>query len=262
MHMNGSSHQVMHSRFSVLVSGLFLLGLLEAKACVVAKLVACLALNFFSWALEPFKMSGISTLATPIFVLWANLGSKLFLYWFGGLCSTFLCCTCFSLTEDFFFLCLPFDNSVHWWCIRLIWAAWGSPATYFMCLAVALELSIFLASWHTLLAGNLPRFTLPSFIVLETNFSSFSNNQKISLCSILADSGGYLARLICAWSTLYHSSMLLVPCLKLVNKSKWALTSFAWGLQNSSKHSQIVSKLRSALDRLQDTCWPIPNSPL
>ena len=90
----------------------------------------------------------------------------------------------------------------------------------------------------------------------------FEKKQKISLCNILPVSGGYLARLICVWTALYHSSMLLVLCLKLVNKSKWALTSFTWGLQNSSKHSQIVSKLRSSLGRLQDTYWSIPKSPL
>ena len=172
--------------------------------------------------------------------LWANLGSKLFLYWLGGLWSTFLCCTCFCLVGvSFFFLYLPFGNSVCWWHIKLIWATWGSPATCLICLAVALELSIFLASWHTLLVGNLSRSTLPSLIVLETKSSSSGKNQKISLCSILAVSGGYLARLICARTMLNHSSMLLVPYLKLVNKSKWALTSFAWACKTLQRAPKL-----------------------
>ena len=92
---------------------------------------------------------------------------------------------------------------------------------------------------------------------LGDKFLIIEKKQKIS-CSILAVSGRYLARLICAWTAWYYSSMLLVPCLKLVNKPKQALTSFTWGLQ----HSQIVSKLRSSLGRLQDTYWCIPKSPL
>ena len=92
---------------SVLVIGLILLDFLETKACIMAKLVAGLALKFFCWTLEPFKMSGISTLATPIFVFMSQyLELKLFFYWYGGLCSTFLWCTCFCLAENFFFLYL------------------------------------------------------------------------------------------------------------------------------------------------------------
>ena len=34
----------------------------------MAKLVACFALEFFGWALEAFKMSRVSTFATPILV--------------------------------------------------------------------------------------------------------------------------------------------------------------------------------------------------
>ena len=67
-----------------------------------------------------------------------------------------------------------------------ICATGRSPATCQMCLAVALELSIFLANCQTLLAGNFCMSTLPSFIVLVTKSLSFINNQKISLCNILA----------------------------------------------------------------------------
>ena len=42
---------------------------------------------------------------------------------------------------------------------------------------------------------------------------------------------GYLARLTCACTALYHSSMLWLPCRKLLRRSKWACTSFDWGLQ-------------------------------
>ena len=48
---------------------LFLLNLLQTKACIMAKLMACLTLKLLCWALEPFKMSRISRLVTFIFVL-------------------------------------------------------------------------------------------------------------------------------------------------------------------------------------------------
>ena len=113
-------------------------------------------------------------------------------------------------------------NSVHWCLRRLICADCGSPATCLIWHAVALELSILFASCCTLLAGNLSRSTFPSLIVLDTNSSSHSKNQKMLLCMFLAVSGGYFARLTCACTTLYQSSTLLLPCLKLVRRSKWA----------------------------------------
>ena len=63
--------------------------------------------------------------------------------------------------------------------------------------------------------GKLSRSTLSSFIVLETKSSSFRKNQKISLWSVLDVSGRYFARFIWTCTVLYHSSTLLVPCLKL-----------------------------------------------
>ena len=60
----------------MLVIGFFLLCFLEAKVCVVAKLVTSLALVFFGWALEPFKMHRISTLATSILVFVSQSGIK------------------------------------------------------------------------------------------------------------------------------------------------------------------------------------------
>ena len=83
-----------------------------------------------------------------------------------------------------------------------------------------------------------------------------------SRSKILAVSGGYLARLIWACSELYHSCKLLVPCLKLVNRSKWTLTSFDCGLQNSSNFPQIVSKVSSSPGKHHETYWSMPKSPL
>ena len=129
-----------------------------------------------------------------------------------------------------------------------------------MCLAMTLELLYFLASWHTLLAGNLSKSTLPSFMFFETKSSSCRKNQNISLCKILAVSGGYFMRLTCAYTLLYHSSTLLDPWQKLVNKSNLACTSLDWSLQNSSNWVQIVSNCNSSLVKPQDTYWSMPKS--
>ena len=112
-----------------------------------------------------------------------------------------------------------------------------SPDTCLIWHAVDLELSSFLASCLTLLAGNFSRSTLPSLMVFETNSSSLNKNQKMSLCKILAVSGGYLARLTWAFTALYHSSTLLLPRQKLVRRSNLACTSFDCSLQKSSHFS-------------------------
>ena len=75
-----------------------------------------------------------------------------------------------------------------------------------MYLAVALELSILLANCLTLLAGKLFKSMLLSLMVFDTNSSSLRKNQNISLCTILAVSCGYFAKLIWACTSLYHSS--------------------------------------------------------
>ena len=93
------------------------------------------------------------------------------------------------------FCLLFFGGRCVLWCLmRLTWAVWRSHATCLMCLAVDFEDSIFLASYLILLVGILFKTLFESLMVLETNSSSFMKNQKTSLCNILADSGGYLAR--------------------------------------------------------------------
>ena len=78
----------------------------------------------------------------------------------------------------------------------------------------------------------------------------------MSLCDIVAVSAGYFARLIWAWTVLYHTSTLISPCLKLVKRS------MVWGLQSSSNLFQSTSKHKSSGDKHQDTYWwSIPKSP-
>ena len=79
------------------------------------------------------------------------------------------------------------------------------------------------------------------------------------MCAV---SGGYLARHTWAGTVLYHSSTDLLPRQKLVSRSNLAVTSFAWGLQNSSYLDQIVSKWSSSAGKHQETYWSIPKLPL
>ena len=83
----------------------------------------------------------------------------------------------------------------------------------------------------------------------------------MSLCRILAVSGGYLHRLICFWTALNHSSTDLSPCLKLVSKSNRALTSLDCGLQKSSNLVHNVAKVRALSVKPHDTTKSIPSSP-
>ena len=97
-------------------------------------------------------------------------------------------------------------------------------------------------------------------MVLEMN-SSLRKNQRMSLWRIFAVSGGYLAKLTWACTALYHSSMLLLPCLKLVKRSNLAPTSFDCGLQKSSNLPQIISSVSWSVGKPQETYWSMPKSP-
>ena len=179
-----------------------------------------------------------------------------------GLSSSNLLASCLNLKVLFFMLDLLGGISVCWCCRRLTCTACGSLATCFIFFTVVLELSILLASWHNLLVRNLLEPILLSLIVLKTNSLSFRKNQNISLWRIYAVSWGYLVNAIYVCTALYHSSTLLSPCLKLVNKSNLALTSLDWGLQNSSNFSHRTSRINSSLDKFQEMYWSKPKSPL
>ena len=89
----------------------------------------------------------------------------------------------------------------------------------------------------------------------------WEKKQSMYLWRILAVSCGYFARLIWACTVLYHSSTLFCPCLKLVNRSNLALTSFVCSFQNSSNLFHMTSKYNFSGGKYQDTYWSIPKSP-
>ena len=171
--------------------------------------------------------------------------------------------SCLDLKCFFCFLWhLMGGNSVCWWHIRWIWAACGSLTTCFICLAVALELSIFFASCLTLLAGNLFRSILLSLIGFKANYWSLRKNINISLCRILAVSYGYVTNTTHACTALYHSSTLLSPFLKLVSKSNLVLISLDWGLQNSSNFPHITCRVSSSFGKIPRHILVMPKMPI
>ena len=127
-----------------------------------------------------------------------------------------------------------FSLELAWWklCVQVVYQI------YLCCLGVTCHLLNILGcgfrAFHlfvsclALLAGNLYRSMLLSFIVFETNSSSLRKNQKISLCRILAVSCVYLANATWVCTALYHSSTDLSPCKKLVSQPSLALTSLDW----------------------------------
>ena len=148
------------------------------------------------------------------------------------------------------------------WCfIKVICVACRSPATCLILHAVAFKLSIFLASCLNLLCWKFLEIHIAIIYGLGYKFPHHAGKTKKD--AMMQDLGcfwGYLAILTWACTALYHSSMLLFPCQKLVRRSKWAHTSLVCGLQNSLYFPQIVSRLRSSFDKPQDTYWSIPKS--
>ena len=121
-------------------------------------------LHFIHWEFLEGCMKPLMCLESPHFehlylLLCVWLRSNI---WRGGL--WFLCSLEYllwlfdlDLWECCFHLALFGGRSVLWCLIRLTYATWGLLATALMCLAVDFEHSIFLASWLTLLAGNLSK---------------------------------------------------------------------------------------------------------
>ena len=120
----------------------------------------------------------------------------------------------------------------------------------------------FLGQLSDLACRNFFKSLLLSLMIFDTVSSSLRKKKRnIPLCRILAVSCGYFARLIWACTALYHSSTEQYPCLKVVNRSNFALTSFVCGLENTSNVVQMTSMHKSSRDRHQDTYWSIPKLP-
>ena len=119
----------------------------------------------------------------------------------------------------------------------------------------------FLSKLPDLTCWELVKIYVDVIYGFRNKFFILEKEPKIYLWRILALSGGYLARATWVLTVLSHSSTNLFPCQKLVRRSNGALTSFDWGLQNFSNFSQIVSRVSSSEDRLQETYWSMPKSP-
>ena len=119
----------------------------------------------------------------------------------------------------------------------------------------------FLAICHTSAAWYCVRSMLPSVMVLAINSLSVMKNQKMSLVRIAAVSLEYSHNGMYASTTLYHSSMLLLPCQKAVNKSNLAQTALDCGLQKSLNLDHMVCNVTSSVGRFHEIYISSPASP-
>ena len=196
--------------------------LLVTKTGKMSKLMASFTLEFLCRALKSFHMGGISTL------------------------------DCFGLTKDFFFLWFSWvvflctDASLNWF-----GTACGSLATCFIWHTVALELSIFLTSCLTLLAKNFSKSTLLSFMVFDKIPHHAGKTKRCHDARFLLFFGviSQIDLSLHCIVPLIYASISLPEALR---RSRWTHTSLVCVLQSSTYFPQIVSRLRSSFDKLQD----------
>ena len=237
----------------------------------VSKFVACLALAFLSRTCETIMMGSITTLWTSILIVrwwhsvwhWQFVVTFVLVMWLTKILviSARFIVTWSGFCMRPFFLIPMLWYLVLWWHSRLIWVL-GVPQ-----ILVYVPCSGF---WAFIFLGQLVHSACREFVqvytaitdVLDTKSSSFRKKTKDVTVEYFGCFWGYLAKFTCACMTLYHSSMLQFPCLKLVSKSNLAWTSFDCGLQYSSYFPHIVSRVSSFEDRFQDTYWSILQSPL
>ena len=130
--------------------------------------------------------------------------------------------------------------------------------------AVALELSIFLASCLTLLAGNYLKIhiTIIDGLGIEIPHHAQKNPKDVmiqDLCCFWELFSQIDLSLYCIISFI-HTSIALPKACKQIKVDMH--NSLVCGLQNSSYFPQNVSRLRSSLDKPQDTYWSMPKSPV
>ena len=237
---------------------------LEAKTGEMSKLMTSFTLIFLGWALKSLYVTCISTFGTCVLVLMCALGIKSLLM---------LVLHLVNVTVMLLVILLLW---LHRWPFLLVFACWKFCALVpeeidLHGLGVTCNLLYVMhrGFWALHPFGKVVHSACGKCIQIYTSITDDSwhklliSQEKLENVSMkdLSSFWGYLARLTCAWTTLYHSSMLQLPCPKLVRRSKWAHTLFDWGLQNSSNFPQIVSNVNFSDGKLQDTYWSMPKSP-
>ena len=86
-------------------------------------------------------------------------------------------------------------------------------------------------------------------------------NQKMSLVRIAAVALGYPHDGMFASTVLYYSSMLLLPCWNVFNKSNLAQTALDCDLQKSSNLDHTVCNVTSSVRRFHEIYISSPTSP-
>ena len=215
-----------------------------------------LYIDIFSWTFKSLYVSCITTFSASILVLMHVLGIKLLLV----LALYLITFTAMLLVVWLFRL--------HRWPLFLAFSCWqfcvlvsekvDLHGLWITCnlLYVACSGLGTLHSFHKLAHSACGKLVqIYTSITDGSRYKFFISQEKPKNVPLenLGSFWGYLGRLTCACTAVYHSSMLWLPCLKLVRRSKWVYTSFDWGLQNSSKFPQMMSKVNLSDGKLQDT---------
>ena len=169
----------------------------------------------------------------------------------------------------FFFLYLPLVIQ----CTADAWGwsgCMGVSSTCFICLAVAFELPsswqvVHPACWELIKVHTAFIYCFRNKVLIFRKKKQTISSMKYLGClwwvfgKIDWPRTTFNLRTYCIIPLIYTSCTLPEACQEIKVGLYFILP---WDLLNSSKHSQIVSKLRSSLGRLQDTYWSMPKSPL
>ena len=157
--------------------------------------------------------------------------------------------SCLDLKCFFCFLWnLQGGSSVHLWCIKLICTAWGSLAICFICLAVALELSVFFWQAVSLFFRKLVKVNITIINCLWDKFLIPDEKPK----DISMHSCGYLANAtcICTVAPFINRSFTLSNACEQVKSSSDLIRL---GFTELFKFSCITSRVCSSLVNFHDT---------
>ena len=206
-------------------------------------LVTRLTLIFLCWTLEKMNKYGISTLLASLPLLVNILDMNAFLvivvlvWWY------LLSVTCIILVTGWSRLhkrlllvfacckvCVLVSHKINLCYLGVICYQVDVPGSHLWTLHLLCKLPD-LAYWEHV------QVYVAIIYCLGDKLFIFQEEPKMSLWSIFAVSGGYLAKATWVWTALYHSTTELFPCQNLVRRSNLALTSFHCGLHNSSNIS-------------------------
>ena len=173
-------------------------------------------------------------------------------------CSYLCCCCCWLVGLQLFWLPLLLPQFLPFFCwygcLPQTWlmAPWLGPPV--MCFVVLLLDSSFLSHWQMSAVVRL----VSSAMHFDTTCWSVMLNRKTSFSKVLWVSSRYWQSASGPGDVHSIHYNFLLPCLSCFNRSYWAQSLLAWGLECSSNLSQIVCRVRSPLSIPRTSIVSVP----